>query len=74
MPIESVTEELTEQLCVRPSRERRRPRDDHVILCSTFEFLFEFQNRIFLAFFIRVCSCPNVKPFEVRGPTVRVEE
>jgi hypothetical protein len=35
--------ELTEQLRVRPSRERKRARDDHMILCSTFEFLFEFQ-------------------------------
>jgi hypothetical protein len=53
-----------------PSRERRRPRDDHVILCSTFEFLFAFQNRIFLEFFVRVSSCSNIKPFEVRGSTV----
>jgi hypothetical protein len=30
------------------------PRDDHVILCSTFEFLFEFQNRNFLEIFVRV--------------------
>jgi hypothetical protein len=29
-------------------------RDDHVILSSTFEFLFEFRNRIFLEFFVRV--------------------
>jgi hypothetical protein len=43
---------------------------DHVILCSTFEFLFEFQNRIFLEFFVRVSSCSNIKPFEVRGSTV----
>jgi hypothetical protein len=40
---ESATGELTEQLRVRQSSERRRPYDDHVILCSTFEFLFEFQ-------------------------------
>jgi hypothetical protein len=46
---EPVTKELTEQLCVRPSRERRWPRDNHMILCSTFKtgyslnFLFEFQ-------------------------------
>jgi hypothetical protein len=40
---EPVTEELTEQLSVRPSRETMRPRDDHMILCSTFEFLFEFR-------------------------------
>jgi hypothetical protein len=38
-----VTGELTEQLRMRPSRERERERD-HVILCSTFEFLFELQN------------------------------
>jgi hypothetical protein len=37
---EPVTGEVTEQLRMRPSRERKRPRDDHVILCSTFEFLF----------------------------------
>jgi hypothetical protein len=43
-----------------------------VILCSTFEFLFEFQNRMFLEFFVRVSSCSNIKPFEVRGSTVRV--
>jgi hypothetical protein len=43
---------------------------DHVILCSTFEFLFEFQNRIFLEFFVRVSSCSNIKPFEVRGSAV----
>jgi hypothetical protein len=48
------------------------PRDDHVILCSTFEFLFEFQNRIFLEFFVRVSSYSNIKPFEVRGSTVWV--
>jgi hypothetical protein len=41
-----------------------------VILCSTFEFLFEFQNRIFLEFFAPVSSCSNIKPFEVRGSTV----
>jgi hypothetical protein len=34
-----------------------RPRDGHVILYSTFEFLFEFQNRIFLEFFLRLSSC-----------------
>jgi hypothetical protein len=45
-------------------------RDDHVILCSTFEFLFEFQNQTFLKFFIRVSSCSNIKPFKVRGSTV----
>jgi hypothetical protein len=33
-------------------------RDDCVILCSTFEFLFEFQNRIFLEF------CSSFKLFE----------
>jgi hypothetical protein len=41
-----------------------------VILCSTFEFLFEYQNRIFLDFFVRVSSCSNIKPFEVPGSTV----
>jgi hypothetical protein len=46
------------------------PRDDHVILRSTSEFLFEFQNRIFLEFFVRVSSCSYIKPFEVRGSTV----
>jgi hypothetical protein len=45
---EPVTGELTEQLRMRPSKERRTPHDDHVILFSAFEFLFEFQNRIFL--------------------------
>jgi hypothetical protein len=49
-----------------------RSRDDHVILCSIFEFLFEFQNRIFVDFFVRVSSCSNIKPFEVRGSTVFV--
>jgi hypothetical protein len=53
-----------------PSRERRWPRDGHVILCLTFEFLFEFQNRIFLEFFIWVSSCSNIKPFKVWGSTV----
>jgi hypothetical protein len=62
--------ELTEQLRMRPSREQRRPRDDHVILCSTFAFLLEFQNRIFLKFFARISSCSNIKPFEVWGSTV----
>jgi hypothetical protein len=39
-----------------------------VILCSTFELLFEFQNRIFFhEYFVRVSSCSNIKPFEVRG-------
>jgi hypothetical protein len=45
------------------------PRDYHVILCSTFESLFEFQKRIFLEFVVRVSSCSNIKPFEVRGST-----
>jgi hypothetical protein len=45
-----ITGELTEQLRLQPSRER----SDHVILCSTFEFSFEIQNRIFLEFFVRV--------------------
>jgi hypothetical protein len=36
-----------------------------VILCSTFEF----QNRIFVEFFVRVSSS-NIKPFEVQGSTV----
>jgi hypothetical protein len=39
-------------------------RDDHVILCSTFEFLFDFQNRIFLEVFVRLSNCSNIKPFE----------
>jgi hypothetical protein len=45
-------------------------RDDHVILCSTIEFLFEFQNRFFLEFFARVLSCSSIKAFEVRGSAV----
>jgi hypothetical protein len=49
-----------------PSRERRRPRD------SLFDFLFEFQNRIFLEFFVQVSSCSNIKPFKVRGSTVLI--
>jgi hypothetical protein len=71
MLTEPFTGELTEQLCMRPSRERRRPRDEHVIHSSTLEFLFEFQNLNFLEYFIRISSCPNIKPFEVRGSTVK---
>jgi hypothetical protein len=43
-----------------------RPRDS----LSDFRVLFEFQNRIFLEFFVRVSSCSNIKPFEVRASTV----
>jgi hypothetical protein len=46
--------------------------DDHVILRSSFVFLFEFQNRIFLEFFIPFSSCWNIKTFEVRGSTVLI--
>jgi hypothetical protein len=42
-------------------------RDDHVILCSTFEFLFGFQNRIFLEIFVRFSNCSNYKP-KFEGP------
>jgi hypothetical protein len=63
MLTEPVAEDLTEQL-------RARPHDDHAILCSTFEFLFDFQNRIFLKILVRVSSCSNNKQFEVRGSTL----
>jgi hypothetical protein len=56
--------------CCITLSERRRPRDDHMILCSTFECLFEFQSRIFLEFFVRLSSCSNMKPFEDRGSAV----
>jgi hypothetical protein len=46
------------------------PRDDHVILCSTFEFLFEIQNRIFSRIFLRVSCCSDIRPFEVPESTV----
>jgi hypothetical protein len=43
---------------------------DHVILSLTFEFLFQFQNGIFLQFFVQISSCSNIKLLEVWGSTV----
>jgi hypothetical protein len=60
MLTEAVTGELTEELRMRTSRERMRPRDS----------LFDFKNRIFLEFFVPVSSCWNIKSFGVRGSIV----
>jgi hypothetical protein len=59
---------LYKALCFRPIAEQFL--NVHVILCSIFEYLFEFQNRIFPELFVQVSSCSNTKPFEVRESTV----
>jgi hypothetical protein len=45
-------------LCFRPISQQLL--NVHVILYSTFVILFEFQNRIFLEYFVRVSSCSNI--------------
>jgi hypothetical protein len=46
------------------------PRDDHVILCPTFEFCSSFKSGFSSIFFFWVSSCLNIKPFEIRGSTL----